>query len=598
MGAARLVRIGSPYNGVELDEIDFEQSADTMYMAHIDHAPTKLLRHAHDSWEFATIAFGPANTPPSGLAATAHVPNTDADNAGDAYFPQSASYVVTAIDDETGQESRASAAASATNDLTLKRNYNALSWTAPAGGADRYRLFKADNQQNYGYIGTTTGTSFTDDNIGPDLSDGPPVGDNPFAAAGSYPSAVTFFEQRLMWARTRDFPNAVYGSKSGDYENMDISRPLKADDALSFGLVAGRVNAANQMVSLEDLLVLTSDSIFKVNGGSQSDYLSASQIVSRRQLGRGASRLGPLVIDNVVFYQPSVGSDVRTIGYTFELDGYKSDDVTIFSPHLFQGFRITSWAYCQEPRSTIWAARDDGKLLCFTWEQEQQVWGWTLCETDGLVESVCAISENGEDRLYLIVARTIGGATRKFIERMASAIWEAVEDCCFLDCAVSFAFAEPSATLSGLDHLEGKSVQALYDGNVAEGLTVTDGMVTLPAAASKATVGLAYDSLIETLPLAMQTDAGWTIARASSVGDIVVKVVKTRGLQAGPNEAVLAEIKPRRDEAYGEPEALATGDLQLATMAVTEDVARVVVKSSMPLPFTITAIAFDPQTGG
>jgi hypothetical protein len=59
----------------------------------------------------------------------------------------------------------------------------------------------------------------------------------------------------------------------------------------------------------------------------------------------------------VVFYQPSVGQSVRTIGYDFTIDGLKSNDVSIFSPHFFEGMSIVSWCYAQEPRSVIWAAR-------------------------------------------------------------------------------------------------------------------------------------------------------------------------------------------------------------------------------------------------
>lgn len=598
MGAFRLVRVGSPYNGSELADLDFEQSADTMYLAHLNHAPAKLERSSHTEWVFSDISFSPDIAAPAGVSAAATVPNTDAANTGDAYFPQAAAYVVTAIDDETGQESRASSSSSATNDLTLKRNFNTITWSAVTG-ADRYRIYKADNQQNYGYIGNTDQLTFRDDNIQPDLSDGPPIGQNPFAAAGDYPSAVAFFEQRLMFARTSNHPNAVWGSKSGDYENFDIRRPLQADDSLSFAVVGGRVSAANHLVPVDDLLVLASDSIFKVNGGGNNDYLTASQIVSRRQIGRGSSRLKPLLIDSVTFYKPSVGNDIRTIGYTFEIDGYKSDNMSIFSPHLFRGFNIVSWAYAQEPRSAIWAVRDDGKALCFTWEQEQQVWGWTLCETDGLFKSVCVVSEGGEDRPYFTVQRTINGSPRIYIERMAAATWDGIEDACYLDCAKTYAFTTPQTALVGLDHLEGEAVVALADGNIVEDLVVTDGAVALPNAASDVTIGLPYDALVETLPLAIQTKAGWTIARRSTVGELVIRVIDTRGLEAGPDEGHLFPIKPRQDERYGDPNALKTGDYVVDPRATSGDGgSKVVVKGTPGLPFTITTIAYDPHIGG
>lgn len=606
MSVARLYRVGTPYNAVDLDEIDNEQSADVMYLAHLNYAPTKLIRHAHDDWEFLTITFGPTNASPTSVSATAVVVNDDSVlSNGDAnhnasYFPQIASYVITAIDNDTGQESRASSADTATNDLTLKRNYNTITWS---GTGDKYRIFKSDNQQAYGYIGTTTGTTFTDDNIGPDLTDGPPTGENPFPGAGDYPSTVTFFEQRLMWARTQNRPNAFWGSKSGDYENNDTSSPLKDSDALSASLVAGRVNAINQLVSTTSLLALTSDAIFAITGTGTDDPLTPTQIRTRRQIGRGSSRLGPLVVDTVVFYKPSVGASVRTINYDFSVNGFQSNDVSIFSPHFFDGFSIAWWAYAQEPRSLIWVGRSDGKVLCFTWEQEQQVWGWTLCDFGGEALNGCVISEAGtdgrvEDRLYLVMKRTVNGAEKHYVERMAAVHWETQEDCCFLDCAVTYAFETATNVLSGLEHLEGETLTALADGNVVDGLVVSGGQVTLQDAAFKVSIGLPYTALIETLPLNMQTQQGSIIGRRSSVAEAVISVVDTRGVFAGPTDDTQYEIKPRTNEDYGAPNDLKTGLYKLDSSAVTEDGVSYVVTMPYPLPATVTAILLDPIVGG
>ncbi|HSI19635.1 MAG TPA: hypothetical protein VK980_17840 [Sphingomonas sp.] len=659
MSVARIYRTGSPFNGGELAEVDFEQSANIMYLAHLNHAPTRLTRASHTDWTFASVTFSPTLVAPAGLGVTPVTGNSV--TSGDSYFPQPATYVVTAVDDASGQESRPATGVSATNDLTLKRNVNTLSWAA-AAGATRYRIYKADNTQAFGYIGQTTTLSFVDDNIGPDYSDGPPVGDNPFddlaagftasiagtemtvtaitsgtpaagktvfgehvaagtvivrqltgmpsplgtyavapsqtvsSAAlvardlGNYPSTVTFFEQRLLWGRTLNHPNAIWGSRSGMFENMDISRPIKASDALTFALVAGRVNAVNQLVSMNNLLALTSDAIFKVEGG-QNGYISATDFVVRRQNGRGASRLSPLVVDSVCFYQTSVGNSVRTLGYQFQTDSIDSNDVTIFSPHLFRGLDIVSWAYAQEPRSLIWAVRSDGKLLCFTWEQEQQVWGWTICETDGLVESICVVSEGSEDRLYLTVRR----GEKLLIERMAAARWSAVEDSCFLDSAVSYAFDPPARVLRNLDHLEGRTISALADGNVVSGLVVSGGKVTLPSDVSKACAGLPFSATIETLPLAIQGQQGWTVAKPQTQAKAVVRVIDSRGLKAGPDEASLEPLRARSTEPPGAPNALKNGLLETWLRPAINGGARLVVRSDDPLPMTVTGVYLDPS---
>jgi hypothetical protein len=659
MSIARIYRVGSPFNGGELAEVDFEQSANVMYLAHLNHAPTKLTRADHANWTFARVSYGPTLAAVSGLSATRIRNNSVV--SGDSYFEQPATYVVTAVDDVSGQESRASNSAVALNDLTLKRNVNSLAWT-PAAGATRYRIYKADNTQEFGYIGQTTTPSFVDDNIGPDYADGPPVGDNPFddlecdftasiagtvmtvtaiasgglaagktvfgdgVAAGTviveqvsgpdggtgaynvtptqtvpsanlvardvrnYPSTVTFFEQRLLWGRTINHPNALWGSRSGMFENMDLSRPIKASDAFSFALVAGRVNAVNQLVSMNNLLALSSDAIFKIEGG-QAGYISATDFAVRRQNGRGASRLSPLVVDSVCFYQTSVGNGVRTLGYQFQTDSIDSNDVTIFSPHLFRGFDIVSWAYAQEPRSLIWAARSDGKLLCFTWEQEQQVWGWTICETDGLVESVCVVSEGSEDRLYLTVRR----GDKLLIERMAAARWDEVEDSCFLDSAVSYLFDPPARILRNLDHLEGRTVSALADGNVVSGLVVNGGIVTLSFDATRACAGLPFSATIETLPLATQAQQGWTVAKPQTQAKAVIRVIDSRGLKAGPDDASLEPLRARSNEAPDAPNALKNGLLGTWLRPAINGGARVVICSDDPVPMTVTGVYLDPS---
>ncbi|CAB4120766.1 hypothetical protein UFOVP5_3 [uncultured Caudovirales phage] len=592
MSVARVYRAGSPFNGSELSEVDFEQSANTMYLAHLNHVPTKLVRSAHTSWAFSDITFAPTISAPASVAVTATYVNTDAPNTGAADNPKLARYVVTAIDDDTGQQSRVSSEVTATNTLELARNYNTITWAAVTG-AERYRVYKGTNAGGFGYIGTTTALTFKDDNIGPDYSVGPPQSFNPFPSAGNYPSTVSFFEQRLVWARTTNNPNAVYASRSGEYENMDITRPLVASDSISFKLVAGRVNAVNQIVSMDSLICVTSDGIFKITGG-QDGYVSPLTFNSKRQNGRGGSRLGPLVIDAQAFYQTAVGNTVRAIGYEFQTDSTQTNDVTIFSPHLFRGFNIVSWAYAQEPRSLIWAARSDGKLLCFTWEREQQVWGWTICETDGLVETVAVISESGEDRLYLTVRRN----GQLLIERMAAARWGTINDTCFLDSAVSYVFSTPQTVCNNLDHLNGKTVSALVDGNVVSGLVVAGGKVTLPDAATNVTVGLPFTALIETLPLAQQGQNGLTIGKPQQASKAVVRVIDTRGLKAGPSSDKLEVLRTRVNELPGDPNALYTGLKETFLLPKFTGGASVVLQSDDPLPMTVTGVFIDPAISG
>ena len=603
MGASRIYKVGSPYNGVELDQIDFEQTADTMYLAHIDHAPTKLVRAGHTDWTFTSITFGPSIDAPTSCAAAATTANTDTENSGNNYFPQPVTYCVTAVNDDTGHESRASNEDTVSNDLTLKRNYNTITWAAVTG-ASRYNIYKAENSQFFGYIGTTDGLTFRDDNIGPALDRSPPQGYNPFSGAGDYPSTITLYEQRSVWGRTSNVPHGVWTSRSAQAENMDRSRPLRPNDSLSMTIVAGRVNSVNQLVSSTSLMAITSDSVFTIDGDGSGGVLQANSApAARRHLGRGGSRLSPLVVDNVVFFAPSVGNSVRSIGYSFEIDGFKSNDISIFSPHLFSGMEIVAWCYAQEPRSLVWAARSDGKLLCFTWEQEQNVWGWTLCETDGLVLSLCSISEDGEDRIYLLVERQVNGQAKRYIERMVSHKWSAVEDTCFMDCAISAEFTAPRSSFSGLWHLEGRTnVCGIVDGVSVENLTVTNGSLTLPdhvPTGSKVSFGIPYQVDVETMPVRMNlAGTGTNIGRRQQAGEIVLSLQDTRSIYAGIDDAHLFLVKARTNEAYGNPDDLMNGDYVVSADNKAGSEVKAHIRQTAPLPFTLTGVSLDPVVNG
>ena len=601
MGAARLYKVASPFNAAELSEIDVEQSFDTLYLAHLNHKPSKLVRAGHASWAFSDVSFGSVLAAPGGVAAAATSPNTDAANSGNAYFPRVQRYVVSAVVDDTGQESLPSAEATCTNDLSLKRNFNTVTLGAVVG-ADRYRIYKANlDGANFGFIGETTGLSFKDDNIEPDLTDGPRIASTLFSSEGDYPSTVFFWEQRLGYARTRNNPNAMFLSRSADLENFQSSRPLKEDDAITIRLVATKVNSINQVVPTTRLLALTSNGLFSIQG-SNEDYLSASpRPRQRRQNGRGASRLEPIVADEVIFYTPAIGDEIRAINYSFEVDGYQTNNMAIFSPHFFEGFDIVSWAYADEPLSCVWAVRSDGKLLCFTWQREQEVWGWTLCETEGVYLGVTVIPEVptgstvAEHRVYFLIERTIAGVRRRFVERMASAKWTDQRDGCYLDCALSFDLAEASADFF-VPHLAGATVDILADGNVyREKVVGLDGYIRGLSPSKRVHVGLRYVSTIETLPLALPDRVGGSRAgKIQQLGTIVLRLFKSRGVKAGRKLADMFPLKTRRSEPLGEAKALLTGDYLAQTEAVASTEATLFVQQDNPLPMTVTAIFLDP----
>lgn len=608
-----IYQTGTPYNVGDVSTLNFAQVADVTYFAHYYYPPWKLIRYGHTDWEWVQVTFGPTVSAPTGVAGTATNPNQDAANSGNAYFPEPATYVVTAYDEGTGQESRASTSSvTLTNDLTLKRNYNTITWTGlpdyPTTGGwssasgGYYRVYKADQTGLFGYIGATTQTSFVDDNIDADLSSGPPTGYNPFPGAGDYPAVVKFHEQRSWWGQTLNNPNALYASRSADYENMDYRSPGQEDDSLIIGLVSDKVNVINQLASTKQgLLALTTNCVFSVQGANDNYITATPPPQAIVEITRGVSALLPLQIDSILLYQTVKTGEIRALGYEFAIDGLRTDDVTIFSRHLFDNHTIVDWCWVEKPHSAIIAVRDDGIIVALTWDQAQQVWGWTEWRTSGSYLKVCAITEQGEDRIYVVVAR----ATGILVERFTSDLWTSPSDACYLDAAKTY-YSSPQGsptTFERLEHLNGQRVYAWVDGALYSAdqngnpFIVTNGQVTLPVSGYTVHIGLGFTAEIETLPLAMETRAGWNIGRPQEANEAVVKIIDTRGLWVGPSFNNLIEVKQRKYASMGYPTELATGNLNVNLQGLSGDEITLCIQSDIGTPMHIVGVLLDPSFG-
>lgn len=182
----RIYTIPAPYQAVDLPFLKFTQSADTMSLCCVnqdtlmEYPPYDLIRNGATDWVFTKVTFGSSIDPPTGAYAVARNSTTLS-----TYY----SYVVTAIDGDTGEESIASNTANVqNNDISVNAGSNTITWE-PVSGASNYNVYKAISSYgapvpagvSYGYVGTAFGTEFTDTNIIADFTQVPPLHKNPFA---------------------------------------------------------------------------------------------------------------------------------------------------------------------------------------------------------------------------------------------------------------------------------------------------------------------------------------------------------------------------------------------------------------------------------
>lgn len=153
-------------------------------------------------------------------------------------------------------------------------------------------------------------------------------------------------------------------------------------------------------------------------------------------------------------------------------------------------------------------------------------------------------------------------------------------------------------TVSGLEHLEGKTVKVVADGNVFPDVVVSDGAVTLPVAASLIVVGLAYDAQLETLNLDTQAGAGGSIqGKRKKIAATTVRVDNTRGIAVGPTFDTLYDFKETIPPVIGQAKPLYTGDQRINMSPQWNVEGRVCIQLNYPMPCTVLAVIPEVELG-
>ncbi|MCX7364198.1 MAG: hypothetical protein NTV97_20490 [Alphaproteobacteria bacterium] len=590
-GGGAVYTLTTPYAAADLATLKFVQSADTMTLTHPSYAPRNLTRTGHAAWTLSTITFTPAMAAPTGLSGTPT-------SAGATSYL----YAVTSINDNSGEESLpATATVASSHVLVTDSAMIDLAWT-PAIGATKYNVYRSLNGI-YGFIGQGAST-FRDNNIAPDVSNTPPQLNNPFATSGNWPACSSYYLQRQVFADTTTKPQTLWFTNVGAFTNMNVSAPTKDSDAITRTLIGRQVNEIRHLVPGQSLLVMTSGAEWRCYPGPSGAALTPAACTTLPQTAFGCSHVPPIQTNNSLLFVQERGSRVRELRFDVLQDQYQSIDMSVLSQHLLYDtgaqHTIQEWAFAEEPFRIVWAVRSDGLLLGFTFMREHEVYAWHRHSTDGVVESVCSIPEADgfgiADAVYLVVARTIGGQTRRYVERMASRAFTTISDAWFVDCGLQYSGA-PVTSVSGLSHLEGKTVAILGDGNVVPSQVVTGGAVTLDGAYGKVTVGLPYAADLETLNLELAAEGGTIQGQMKKIAQVTLRVKDARGVAVGLGQGMLQEVKQRSIETLGSAMAAFNGDWQVAIPSDWNRDGRLFVRQAYPLPCSILDLIPEVSVG-
>ena len=561
--------ISSPYLEAELFDIKFAQSADVMYLCHPNHPAKKLSRTGHTSWSLTSVDFTDGPYMDENISSTTI--STSAHTVGTGRTLTASS--TTGINDDTGFQ------------------------TTDVGRLIRFR-------DGYGKITARTSTTVVTIEILEDMGSSSSSANwslGAFSETTGHPSCVTFFEQRLVFAATLSQPQTIFFSKSGDYENMNENRggTIADDDAIIYTIASNQVNAIRFMTATRTLIIGTAGGEFAVSGGSVDTAITPTNILIKKQSNNGAANVDALAVGNATLFLQRARRKLRELAYNFDVDGYVAPDLTILAEHISEG-GFKQLSYQQEPNQIIWCVRNDGQLVGLTYQREQQVVAWhrhifggVFGSGNAVCESVATIpTDDSEYQTYVIIKRTINGATKRYVEFIHQYDFDETDDTSFnfLDSQLDYS-GSAVTTIGGLSHLEGQTVSVLANGATHPDATVSSGQITLARSATKVKVGLPYTSLLQTMRIDAGAQNGTSQSKTKRIYEITARLYESIGIEVGPDLNNMERI-PFRSSANAMNSGISvfTGDKEIEFRGNYETDGFIFVRQTQPLPLTILSL--------
>lgn len=223
-----------------------------------------------------------------------------------------------------------------------------------------------------------------------------------------YPAACEVYSQRLVFASTLAQPQTLWMSRTDDIANFALGD--SDDSAIDRTMYTTTQNPIGWMVESNGRLLLgTADAEWTISVPNGQAATPTNLWLTRH--GRvGCTEGLCLAVDDKALFVQRGGGRLWAYGYSFEVDGCRSEDLTVFAPHVLQAHGgAVSATKLETPDTVAVFALADGQVALCTYNTLHNVHAWHRWVTDGRVLSVTALPDgNRADRLYLLVERDDG----------------------------------------------------------------------------------------------------------------------------------------------------------------------------------------------
>ena len=550
---------------VDLDRLYFTQSADTLILVHEDMSPKSIVRGGSNStWTFATIS----------LTSPKHAFTTSSSNPSATITPD-------AVDGTVNLTASSGVFSSGNVDQYI----NVLNGFGRARVVEftsstvikvvtEFPFFEADVAIASGAWELETGY------------------EDVFSSTRGFPRTCTFHEGRLFFGGTKSLPNALFGSKIGDFFKFKTHEAL-ADDALFVSIATDSVNAITAMRSGRDLQIFTTDAEFFVPQ-ADLDPITPTNLVIKNATRRGSKEgIKPVSAEGGTLFIQREGKALREFLFSDVDLNYQANNISLLSSHLLK-----------TPRSMalrVATSTDDGDLLLITNDQDGTMAVFSILRSQNVVAPSEFITDGkfldvavDITDIYVVTERTINSATKRYVE-MFDDQRTTDANIQYFSGATAPDQAKPSnTTCSSLSHLEGETVDVVRDNYVLTDKTVASGAITLDAVPTTfVEVGLPYSVEVKTLPAEPKLSSGVVVSRKRRILEATPVLDRTQNITVNGFEIALETLP----YTMGSVPTTFTGRKRVAPLLGYSDTAQLTFTQTQPLFATVLGVEYKLSTG-
>lgn len=242
-----------------------------------------------------------------------------------------------------------------------------------------------------------------------------------WSARWGYPKAVSIFDQSFLAGFTPTEPRTVWASTLGLFDDFEPS--IEADGSFAYVISGSESQNSGRWLKpgKRGIYIGALGEVYRGYSNASGQRIGPTTFDTDLEAEDGCSKMLPIRPYGYPVFATKDSRRIQEIRYSFEEDGGAPIELSLPAQHLgAEGFYEAVWQ--SAPQRLAWFRRGNGELAAMLYDPSEEVLGWARYSlAGGEVESLSVTTDvnTGNDVLSLVVRREINGETVRMFEEQA-----------------------------------------------------------------------------------------------------------------------------------------------------------------------------------